>query len=339
MTTEQHSNHYGKDYLVRERSHCAKSLDQLIQKYPNDPNLQKRYLRLDCKKLIKSGQVSEAQMDDVLHSYFLNDEVAVIQKSLLIISKCEKELNKETVKYLRELSANEFSTVYSQIENNNTIISLDDNGPLSKRNKNDSLDNESWEYLDLMSFGGVELQLDNNSSPWITFTHLWEFNNENELKDFSHNMMIAFQHLSIPLLFTKPPLKELPLHQIFSKCKYASLLQLESLFSEHKALNVPNVSTSQIQDVNNFYSTNQLNDDILNSLHQVLMNKINIPIHIFFWNRTTLKPMIKVNGILYDHTTDHFLSVDWSAKDAIFLMNSGDSDFDKFTLYEYTNIY
>ena len=184
MTTEQHSNHFGKDYLIRETSHCAKSLYQLIQKYPRDPNLQKRYFRLDCKKLIKSGQVSEAQMDDVLHSYFLNDEVAVIHKSLVIISKCEKELNKETVKYLRELSANEFSTVYSQIENNNTIISLDDNGPLSKRNKNDSLDNESWEYLDLMSFGGVELQLDNNSSPWITFTHLWEFNNENELKDF-----------------------------------------------------------------------------------------------------------------------------------------------------------
>jgi len=49
--------------------------------------------------------------------------------------------------------------------------------------------------------------------------------------------------------------------------------------------------------------------------------------------------MIKVKGILYDHTSDYFLSVDWSAKDTIFLVNSGDSDVIKFTLYEYTNIY
>ena len=199
-----------------------------------------------------------------------------------------------------------------------------------------------WIFLNdlksIISFEIPSLNTDDiNTSKWVTYMHIWEWNYNNKIIEFNRYMMIVFQHLYIPLDLTKPPLQELPLQQVFSTCKQKSELQLQFLIGEDSRINVPNLLESQIQNVYDFYEKNELNEEILNSLHEVLLNKINYPIHIFFWNKQTLKPMIKFKGILYDHTHEQFTSIQWKEKDAIFLVNSGDSEFNKFTLYEAIN--
>ena len=147
MTKEQHGKHVGNGYASRNNSHCLQTFRQLQEIHPEDKeNLKKYHFKIDCEKLINSGYISQEQIDNLLQSYFDNDKTTVIMKAELIVSKVIQSsenipssfiglVNNTTIKYLKELSNQEFSIFQSQINQHSFINILNDDEPINKKNK------------------------------------------------------------------------------------------------------------------------------------------------------------------------------------------------------------
>ena len=95
------------------------------------------------------------------------------------------------------------------------------------------------------------------------------------------------------------------------------------------------LTDTQLESMNKFYKEHLLNEQILYDLQQVLKNEYDINLNIFFWNKETLQPELFFEGKLLPYH-DILDKVDWNNDNDLFVVNSGETTFNIFTLYQKT---
>jgi hypothetical protein len=172
---------------------------------------------------------------------------------------------------------------------------------------------------------------------WIKSTR------KNGTTQLKHNITPAFLQLYIPLEVVNTQFEELTLQEIFSQCRETKTLTFQELtkLDYDDYLEVYNSLTEEkINDLQLYFQNNELNKQILKSIQKAIyFNKTNIQLHVFFWDQITMKPvLLKYDGEFCNHTHEDFKTISWDENGTVFIINSGDTEFNKFTLYKAADI-
>ena len=186
-----------------------------------------------------------------------------------------------------------------------------------------------------------------------------EFKKDNKVH-IKYSLSYVFLQFDIKL-FDKLSCKEVSLKTIFSNCKHYELLfffqikyedilgqlaetitKFDELTNEStneeftiNSLNNTNneLTHTQLQSMVNFFQKDLLNEQILYDLQQVIQNELFITLNIFFWNKETMQPELFFEGNRIPYSAIHD-KIDWNDDNALFVVNSGEEEFNAFTLYQ-----
>ena len=184
-----------------------------------------------------------------------------------------------------------------------------------------------------------------------------KLNNWVHIKYSIHNVFLQFDII----LYEHLSYKEVKIQTIFSNCKhfeiffdleikYGNLLEdlseLKDIWNETfqsadnaqegiNEISINTITDTQLESMKKFFNEHLLNEQILYDLQQVLKNEYDINLNIFFWNKETLQPELFFEGELLPYQ-DILDKVDWNNDNDLFVVNSGETTFNIFTLYQKT---
>jgi len=334
MTKLQHKQHVNGTYMrmSSEKSLCAKALTTLQRLYPQD-NIQAKDMRICLCDLENVEKQLQLQLKN---SNPKTENLIMINTREEIIEEYPHLFNQNIIKYLHNLSDAEFIQIQEELPQDNTLINE------SQQSNNVLKDNSSQSFTD----EGLEMLQSTTGHNYckVDMYHTWiKSTRKNGNTQFKDNIPPAFLQLCIPLEVEETQFEELTLQEIFSKCHETKSLTFQELsqidYDDYLGVYNP-LTEEEKNDLQLYFQKNELNKQILKSIQKAIyFNKTNIQLHVFFWDQSTMKPVLhKYNGEFCNHTHEDFKTISWDENGTVFIINSGDTEFNKFTLYKAADI-
>ena len=346
MTQQLHIQHLN---YKSNKDNCSNKIKQIKINNCNNPKFE-YHAHMFRRKLSELKQLSDDKMEMIQNAVSNNritNNRLLLDKYCTEIQNDNKTLINQTegIEYLRSISTKRFLQITNTTdEGNDQNDSNQDNSHHSKiirLSSNVSSQHSSTIITkSIMSSNTKQIlssEYNNEMIDNITDSSIGSIsiktNRDNGLTDFTYNMIYAFTQIYIPL-YLKKEANQLPLHKILNICKHSKNLTREIILSEFDQSN--GLTKEQIIDVKNFFQNNEVHQEILNSLQVAIMKNAHCNLHIFYWNKNILQPQLKKtsqDGFESFEDISHD-SMNWHDYNSIFIINSNDAEFNKFTLYE-----